>query len=627
MRSRRGPSTRRRFLRPLPLAGALFLLVVLLGLLALPFRSAPDAAEAAKADLEAAKAALTAGDIDAAQTHVDDARGHADDLQGAVQGIGGDVWSLIPVVGGPVRDVRHLGNALDDLTRATEQGVALLPQVRGDSSTLLEDGNVDLDLLAEVTDQVDTISGLVDRAQSELYSVADQRMLIGSRLGDARDEAADQVKPLADGLATAEPILDELPLLLGANADRQYLVALLNPAELRYSGGTPLTFTTMNFDKGRLTIDDPVDTTTARGTGQDIYWKKVKGNRFHRGRLKVLTSTMAPDWSVSGNELANAWRSLRGRRLAGVAIIDVPALADLIALTGPIELPTLGKLTSDTLVEKLIGSYDQYPDPEARKATNRALAPIFSERLLSGDPLETGKVLARAADERRFAVFLRSPQEQAVFDDLGLTGRLGAGDHDYIGVFTQSRVPSKSDYWQRRVVRSDVDVREDGSAHVRLAVDIHNDSPPYLREGVDPRFGYFTRWAGISVLTMLPEGAEFTGGSVDGKSITVHRSNFYGRTFQRQSINFAPQARHELVVEYDVPSVAALDASGAMTYQLAIDPQGTVNPQGVDVRVRFPEGFLVDSLPPGWQGDGTRSATFRTDAFETSEVFKIGARP
>ena len=242
------------------------------------------------------------------------------------------------MAGGPVRDVRHLGNALDELTESPRAGVESGPQVRGEESTLLDNGNVDLDTLSEVTRAARNEcrarwTGLVPSWRD----VADDRPIAGSRLGDARDAALEQVDPLADGLEAAQPLLDVMPRLLGESADRQYLVALLNPAESSYSGGTPLTFVTMNFAGGTLTMGEPVDTSTARGIGQPRYWKKVKGNPFHRGRLNVLTSTMAPDWSVSGNELANAWRSLRGRRLAGVAVIDIVALADLIALTGPLD--------------------------------------------------------------------------------------------------------------------------------------------------------------------------------------------------------------------------------------------------------------------------------------------------
>jgi hypothetical protein len=448
------------------------------------------------------------------------------------------------------------------------------------------------------------------------------------RLAEARDQAQGEVDPLADGLESIDPLLDHLPTVLGRDASRQYLVALLNPAEMLFSGGTPQTFVTVDLDRGRLSMGETVDLSTAPGAAQPRYWRKVKGNPLHRGQMKPALATMAPDWEVSGNELANAWRSLRGRRLAGVVVIDVVAISRLLDVSGPLEVPTLGTLTGDNLVEKLIGSYDDYPQPAQRKAVNRALAPVFVDRLLSGnDPVGTGRVLGQAADERRFALYFRSPDEQAVFDDLGLTGRLSDTEHDYIGVFTQNKVPSKSDYWQRRTVSTDVAVRADGSARVRMEVEVHNDSPPYLQPVPDPREGYFTRWNTLSIAPFLPTGATFESVEVDGEPLPTSPRNFFGRYFIRPEVEFAPQARHTLAVTYDVPAAAVRDGDG-LAYRLALDPQGMVDPQDVRVRVSFPRGYAVaDRLPDGWSTRGGRVATYVTDALEAVESFEVLAHP
>jgi hypothetical protein len=619
---------KRRLVRPATVVGGLLLLLVVLALLAVPFLSAPGHAEEARTELTVAKDALDAGDTEAAVTAVERARQKTDDLQGSVQGFGGDVWSWVPVASGPVRDVRRLGNALDQLVAVAETGVRILPQVRGEESTLVDDGNVDIEVLESVIDDLRDVSTRLADAQAELAEVADSRPVVGDRLAEARDQAQGEVDPLADGLESIDPLLDHLPTILGRDASRQYLVALLNPAEMLFSGGTPQSFVTVDLDRGQLSMSDTIDFTTARGTGIPRYWKKVKGNPLHRGRLKPVLATMAPDWRVSGNELANAWRSLRGRRLAGVVVIDVVALSQMLELTGPLEVPTLGTLTGDTLVEKVVGSYDAYPDNDSRKAANRALGPVFVERLLStNDPVGTGQLLGRAADERRFALFFRNPDEQAVFDDLGLTGRLSDTEHDYVGVFTQNKVASKSDYWQRRAVSTDVAVREDGSARVRMAVEVHNDSPPYLQPGPDPRLGYFTRWNTLSIAPFLPRGAASISAEVDGEPIDISPRNFYGRYFIRPEVEFAPQARHTLAVTYDVPAAAVRDGDG-LAYRLALDPQGMVDPQGVRVRVSFPRGYAVDdALPEGWSTRGGRVATYATDALETVESFEVRAHP
>jgi hypothetical protein len=175
--------------RPATVIGGLFLLLAGLTLLAIPFLKAPGHAEGARTDLEAARDSLSAGDVDAAEASVQSARRHADQVQDAMQGFGGDVWSLIPVVGEPVSDVRHLGNALDHLTTAAEVAVQAWPAVNGDDATLFAGRGVDLPTLETLVGAVDDASTALDAAQLELGEVRDSSLGVGTRLGDARDEA------------------------------------------------------------------------------------------------------------------------------------------------------------------------------------------------------------------------------------------------------------------------------------------------------------------------------------------------------------------------------------------------------------------------------------------------------
>jgi len=51
-----------------------------------------------------------------------------------------------------------------------------------------------------------------------------------------------------------------------------------------------------------------------------------------------------------------------------------------------------------------------------------------------------------------------------------------------------------------------------------------------------------------------------------------------------------------------------------------------MDPQPVDVRLRFPQGYAVGGVPDGGRDDG-RVATYRTEGVETSAIFEIEARP
>lgn len=606
------------------IVGGLFLLLVVLGLLALPFRKAPAAAESAKADLEAAKAALTAKDFDQAEVHIASARRHADEVQDAMQGIGGDVWSLIPVIGRPVADVRHMGNALDELTSVAEVGVETWPLVDGKKATLFQDGAVDVPTLTTIVQAVSDASASLDTAQHELSEVHDSALGIGTKVADARDDAVVIVDPLASNARRFKPLADALPDLFAAGGEKSYLLSLLNPSEQRFSGGAPLTLAVIDVEDGKLTVGEAQD-----ATDPDLYrvgrWEKVEGNPFHTGKLRLSTSTFAPDWSVSGEELLRGWERKRGQDLDGLIAVDVVALGSLLDITGPVEVPYYGVLDGDAFTEKLIGDYDSFSSNEERKELNRAMIPIFTDRILGpGDGLEKVQSLRDSARGRHFAVWMRDPDVQAPLADIGLAGELSDTEHDYVAVFNQNTNVSKSDYWQKRAVTSDVQLREDGSARVRMKITVHNDSPPYLQPFGDPRGGtYFTRWNGMTVGVFLPDGTKIRSASAAGKVLGTDTFDYYGRPYKLLRMVLPPGETREGLLEYDVPAAAVASDDGTLAYHLDATPQGMVVPQALRVTVHWPKGYDVDALPDGWTRTGAGVATYDNPALVTQPSFTV----
>jgi hypothetical protein len=624
MPSSRRPSTR-RLLRPWTVIGVLFLLAVGLALLAIPFLKAPAHAQGARTDLEAAKTSLEAGDVAAAEASVQSARRHADQVQDAMQGIGGDIWSLVPVLGEPISDVRHLGNALDHLTTAAEVAVDTWPAVNGKQATLFGDRSIDVPTLEKLVDAIDEASINLDAAQLELGQVHDSTLGAGTRLADARDEATAVLAPVAANARRARPLADVLPTLFGADGDRSYLLALLNPSEQRFSGGAPLTVVPLEVSDGKLTMGEPRDT-----SDPSLYkvgrWERVEGNPFHNGKLRLSTATYAPDWSVSGEELLRGWTRRTGLESDGLIAVDVVAMADLLRITGPVEAPIYGTIDAGNFTQKMVGDYDAFPDNEARHDLNQAVVPLFAERILSpGQGVAKIESLRTSAQGRHFALWMRDPDVQAAVADIGLSGQLSDTDHDYIAVFNQNTNASKSDYWQRRAVTSQVELREDGSAKVRLTVSVHNDSPPYANtlyednRGGSPR----TRWNGMTLGVFLPEGVEVTSASADGKPLGTDVFDYYGRPYKLLRLLLPPGETQEGVLEYVVPAAAVAPGDGTLTYRLDATPQGMVIPEALSVTVTWPKGYDVSDLPEGWTRTGRGTASYTDPALATQPRFSI----
>ena len=621
---------KRRLVTPGTIILGLFLLVVALGLLAIPFLKAPGHAEGAKTDLEAAKVSLEAGDLEAAEASVQSARRHADEVQGAMQGIGGDIWSFVPVVGRPVSDVRHLGNALDHLTSAAEVALETWPAVNGDDATLFSDGAIDVATLQSVLGAVDEVSGDLDSAQLELGEVSDSAVGVGTRLSEARDEATDVLAPVAATARRAEKLAGVLPDLFGVEGDRTYLLALLNPSEQRFSGGAPLTVVPMEVSDGQLSMGDARDT-----TDPDLFrvgrWDKVEGNPFHDGKLRLSTATFAPDWSVSGEELLRGWERRTDQEVDGLVAVDVVALADMLRVTGPVEAPLYGTLDASNFTQKLVGDYDTYPDNDARKGLNRAIVPVFADRVFEpGNSLEKIESLRSSAQGRHFALWMRDPELQAAVTDVGLAGDLSDTSHDYIAVFNQNTNISKSDYWQRRTVTSDVTLRPDGSASVLLTISVFNDSPPYGANQIygDPKGGSSrTRWNGMTVGVFLPRDVTITSAFANGKATGTDVFDYYGRPYKLLRLTLPPTETREAVLEYDVPAAADALGDGSLRYHLDLTPQGMVTPEAVSVNVKFPKGFDVSELPEGWTRTARGQASYENPGLVTQPSFTVTGAP
>lgn len=620
-RQRRPASWRALLLVPLAIAIVTTLL---------PLAVAAGNAWATKRGVEQALDALSDGDLEAARSHALDAREDAADMERSTAGPTGAVWDLLPGADTDQHDVRLLSSALVDMTDVVTTAVDAYPPSRaGDGFLIGHDRTIDIVALKSVLGEVDGIRAEVASAVNSLDGIEGSTTLLGPVLRRAAESAQDRLDPVRDGLELVRPLEPVLPRLLGANGRQDFLVALLNPAEQRFSGGASLSFMTLTLEEGRLSEGDAIIGANEEQPFGRMTWKPVHDNPFHRrGQLlRLSTASLAPSWSVSGEELLRAWEKREHTTMDGLVAVDVMALQHLMRFTGPFEVPGYGTVTAGNLAAKLIGSYDELTSPEAfaaRRAGSVALLSRFQDRMLSTSGL-FGKLgsLVSSAEARHLAVYHRDPGLASAFAAMGLSGDLSDTTHDYVGVFNQALTGGKSDYWQRRKISQEVTLLEDGGARERLIIEIHNDSPPPA-DGVDPRYSaYVRRDNDMSLAAFLPWGVRNLSVQIDGIPVaTVRKRWFRGRPFVTNKLRFAPQETRTVTLSYKVPRAATVRPN-ALVYRLDVDPQGLVDPESFSVSVRWPDHFRPKKLPPGWTTDG-RSAVFHTEDLSFSPRWQIG---
>jgi hypothetical protein len=609
--------------------GFLFLVVVIMLLLALPLLSARHHAKTAQAELTQAKAALTAKDFKTARENIKGARSDVRQARDDANGFGAGVWSGVPVLGGAVDDARHLIDALAQATKIAEIGVKIYPQVSGTKGKALVQGTtLNLKLLDRVAKQTDQIGPHLNAAIKDLDQVQGSTPVVGGSIARARDSALADITPVRDSYLQTRPLIKELPTILGAHGPRSYLLAMLNPAELRYSGGAALSWTAINFIDGNISFGGSIDVPDMLAHGTYVGWPKVPGNIFHLAKYqRVTSSTFSPYWQASGEELLRAFRTAYPQHFDGVLVVDLQAIANILQITGPIDVPGFPQVTSANLVHQLAGNYGSFKDIQAHHTLNKLLIPPFEAKFFGvGDLLSKVRSLTASGQQRHLALYFRDPKVEAEFAKAGLTGNLSSSPNDYLGAFTQNTNGSKTDYWQKRDVSSRVQLHQNGSATVHLAVSIDNASPAYTGPAPDPKSGYLTRWLGTALGVFLPTGAQVQSATLDGQAFvpkirTPQVAGVYNRPFFARSMLIPRGATRVLDVTYRVPH-AAVKSTGGMTYRLDVDPQGMVIPATLHVQVTWPDGYTAQSVPAGWSSASATSATY-AGPLDTIQSYEI----
>jgi hypothetical protein len=586
----------------------LLMVLVALAVLALPLLHARSEAKAAEADLAQAQAALSAHHIGVARSSIKSAGSEIQAAQHDANGFGSDVWSHVPVFGSAVTDARHLVDALDEATQVGALGTDAYARAIGPHSNLVTGNTVDVPALRTLAATVTSVGPHLSAAQADLSSIQADAPFLGPKIAALRDEASSQLASAQRSYQTTGPVLQRLPAMLGAHGPRQYLIAMMNPFEQRFSGGATLTMSALSVSQGRISFGKSYTEAEISSRQPLLRWPRVSGNALLSPRPRhLIAATSSPWWQVSGDELSRAWEARTGQRVNGVFAIDLQSLAALIGLTGPVQVPGYGELTAHDLVTRMAGAYDRFQDPVQRHALNLAIIPVFRERLLAGGRfVQKAQLLQSQASGRHVALYFRDRGEERAFAALGFDGNLAATKHDYIGVFTHNRNGSKMDYWQHRAIASQVVLHADGSARVHLKVGVSNGAPPYTLTVPDPKHGYTTHYLGSRIGVFLPRFAKLGEVSTDGAPYTpnVRQPRVPGlvnREFFTYSALLAPSRTATVAADYTVPFAADVTSDNTMTYSLDVDPQDLVTPETLRVSVAFPQGWSAVSLPTGWR--------------------------
>jgi hypothetical protein len=504
---------------------------------------------------------------------------------------GSPILSLAAIVPGLHGQRAGVLQLIDDSAASATAGRDLLATVDGLADrNQIRDGTLPLDALGELQAQVraagDAIAARV-RSAAHLWGP----------LGDARRQFDAAARSSSQRLRDGADALGAARSFLGAGGSRRYLVALQNNAEMRDQGivlsYVPLSVRDghLTFEKGGsvadLTLDHPTATVLPTGT------QAVFGEAKPTQRWSAVNASA--DFAVSGRSMVDMYRQATGQSVDGVIAVDVPGLAALLDVVGPVSIegradPITSANVATVLLHDFYEGLGPTSDQTARRERLGDVLKVVGDRLTGGstDAVGVGRQLGQAAKGGHLRLWSASANEENVFERTGLGGGPAAVDADRtFHVAVENRSGSKVDYYVQTTISQDVTLTPQGSAVVRTTVTVDNQAPvnaaPSYALGPDEftkKPGDYLAW----VLLWAPSGSTMPSAtSESGLNLADH-------------VALIGAGEHrDFLFETVVPNAVR---NGKLTIRLV--PQARLHPPQLAVHLRAP-GWQV-SGPPSWTG-------------------------
>jgi hypothetical protein len=591
-------------------------------------------AAVAQDELELFRDSLQAGDEVAAKAHLRAGRAALAEANEAAQA--GQVRTAkgLPFVGPTVADLDHLLAAAGILTHSAGDALSVYENFSGDDSGLFHKGKFSIPAIRAAQQSVDAIKVSLVSAKAELHKVSGDGYKGDEALAKKRS-ALRQVASLQQEIVSLGPLLDNMPSAVGADGRKTYLVAIMNPAEMRASGGAPLSVAFLRFKDGKMSVPLKGSTSGLTFTNQAFYWNRLAGKKdpFQPAAglpQRFVNTNVNPSFVTSGEQMVRATGANFGFKTDGVIALDITAIGHLLDATGPIKTEFYGTLTGKNIARKLVvKAYKSGSDDASvnvRHDVNDQLMAVMLTRLTEGGGLiGKARALGQAIPGRHLQLYFNDPALQKVVVDKNMGGAVPVRDTGNLtAVYNQNGNASKMDVFQRRTVRETVRLRADGSALVRRTVQLTNDSPPFRGPGgIDLHSGYDTRWATELLINLMPPGARVTRQPVVELAGTVADGvDQDGHTYAKAAIVLPPGATGSMTWEYVVPHAAVVKGS-RMYLRDYVAPQPVLNTPTLELRVVAPPGWTAPT-GAGWQAtdDGVRT----TVPMDHLQVLKLTLR-
>lgn len=501
---------------------------------------------------KAVKTQVVGGDLAAADRSAAGLRTHA----AAAASLTGDpVWrafELVPFVGPNLVAVRGIAASTDQIATGAVTPLVHLAGKLTPAQFKPVGGVIDVQPLIDAQPEIRVADDVLESANSRLKEL-DTAQTLG-----VVAHAVEQMRPVvAEASATvdaARRAADLLPIMLGADGPRNYLVLFQNNAEPRATGGNPGAVALIGTDKGKVSMLQQASTSDFKEFPEPVLPLPLETRGIYGDITgKYLQDVnLTPRFPLSAELAREMWHQRFGTEVNGVLSIDPVALGYLLGATGPVTLEDGTVLNADNAVSTLLSDvYARFPDPAAQNVYFAAAAEAVFNRVASGDfkPEALLAALTKAGSEHRVLVWSADIAEQGLLGGTTLTGDLPASNADAtrFGVYVNDATGSKMGYY----LHADYSIgqqqcREDGRPLIGLNVTLRNTAPADAAQSLSTyvtgggTYGVTPGDIRVTVSVYAPQGSIYQSATRDGAPLAPQTASDGGYPVTHFEVEIKP---------------------------------------------------------------------------------------
>lgn len=425
----------------------------------------------------------------------------------------------VPFLGSYIADGEHGINAAlaglaagDKAIEALEPNADLLG-LKGESKfvsgTADERLQTAVKTMSALTPKINEMAVYIDTLRKEIDAIDPNRYpaKIGSTVVRARIvQVKDVIENAANLFVNAQPLLINLPKLLGDKEEMRYLVLFQNDKELRATGGFITAYAQFRLVKGKAILERADDIYALDAAKKKNFPAPREITMFHKGvyNLNIRDSNLSPDFKLSMQQFEELYDAVSGKeKIDGIWAVDTHVLVEALKILGSVHV--YGREFSAETDKrcdcpKAVYELEDYSTRpvgyvrDARKDIIGVLLQTLLQKALGVSPSkywgQLFQMLIAEINEKHVLAYFHDSDAQKASESFNMAGRImeatqtatllkyqeGKG-WDYLHVNNSNMAGAKANMFVSQKVTKDVTVNSDGTATTKLALEYKNPYP------------------------------------------------------------------------------------------------------------------------------------------------------